>query len=205
MKATHTFPDPHGKPEVPKRVVDDDDDLQLALALSLSENHAKTKQPEKVQQTQKPQQALFSVRALYDFPGSDHGELALHQGAIIQVFDDSTFKDWWKGKLNGKVGIFPSNYVQVISDAVLTDEATVDRFLQLLATVDPNKSISEQTDLQDSYQKVLQLKQKNLELKQETAAKLERMVAVNERFLKACDTYHSLMDAAMMNQQQRGF
>lgn len=51
-----------------------------------------------------------SVVALYDFEAVNSEELNIHQGDIIVVTkkDDS---GWWEGTLNGKTGIFPSNYV----------------------------------------------------------------------------------------------
>jgi signal transducing adaptor molecule len=55
--------------------------------------------------------ALFQVKALFDFRPSEDGELQLTKGQIIDVLDCSTFPDWWKGTCNGQVGIFPSNYV----------------------------------------------------------------------------------------------
>lgn len=52
-----------------------------------------------------------TVTALYDFEAANPEELQLHEGDVIIVTkkDDS---GWWEGSLNGKVGIFPANYVQ---------------------------------------------------------------------------------------------
>ncbi|CEG76507.1 Putative CAMK/CAMKL/BRSK protein kinase [Rhizopus microsporus] len=52
-----------------------------------------------------------TVTALYDFEAVNPEELQLREGDVIIV----TKKDvsgWWEGSLNGKVGIFPANYVQ---------------------------------------------------------------------------------------------
>lgn len=52
-----------------------------------------------------------TVTALYDFEAVNPEELQLNEGDVIIVTkkDDS---GWWEGSLNGKVGIFPANYVQ---------------------------------------------------------------------------------------------
>ena len=36
----------------------------------------------------------------------------MNRGDIVDVYDCTTFQDWWKGSLNGQVGIFPANYVE---------------------------------------------------------------------------------------------
>ena len=50
------------------------------------------------------------VRALHSFEPADSGELAFEKGDIIKVVD-RTHKDWWRGQLKGRTGIFPVNYV----------------------------------------------------------------------------------------------
>ena len=50
------------------------------------------------------------VKALYDFVPTESGELGFCRGDIITVLD-SVYKDWWRGELHGKTGIFPVNYV----------------------------------------------------------------------------------------------
>lgn len=55
------------------------------------------------------------VRALYDFVPSEPGELEFKKGDVIAVLE-SVYKDWWRGSLRGKTGIFPLNYVEKLSD-----------------------------------------------------------------------------------------
>jgi signal transducing adaptor molecule len=50
------------------------------------------------------------VRALHNFEPADSGELAFEKGDVIKVVD-RTHKDWWRGQLKGRTGIFPVNYV----------------------------------------------------------------------------------------------
>lgn len=50
------------------------------------------------------------VRALHTFEATEPGELAFERGEIIRVVDRA-YKDWWRGQLRGRTGIFPVNYV----------------------------------------------------------------------------------------------
>jgi signal transducing adaptor molecule len=55
------------------------------------------------------------VRALFDFQATDPDELTFRKGDVIAVLE-SVYKDWWKGVLRGKTGIFPLNYVEKLAD-----------------------------------------------------------------------------------------
>lgn len=55
------------------------------------------------------------VRALFDFVPSEPGELEFKKGDVIAVLE-SVYKDWWRGSLKGKMGIFPLNYVEKLTD-----------------------------------------------------------------------------------------
>ncbi|KAI1886671.1 hypothetical protein AGOR_G00198200 [Albula goreensis] len=57
-----------------------------------------------------PQRPAMQVRALYDFIAEESDELAFGVGDIIEV-QDHTDSSWWRGRLRGKTGLFPSNYV----------------------------------------------------------------------------------------------
>ncbi|KAI0369963.1 BAR-domain-containing protein [Pilatotrama ljubarskyi] len=61
----------------------------------------------------KPKPAAQYVVALYDFAAQADGDLDFKAGDRIEVIErtDST-EDWWTGRLNGRTGVFPGNYVQ---------------------------------------------------------------------------------------------
>lgn len=53
------------------------------------------------------------VRALYNYDATEDSELSFkaNEKLIVLQKDDS---GWWQGELNGRVGMFPSNFVEVI-------------------------------------------------------------------------------------------
>ncbi|XP_022657512.1 tyrosine-protein kinase sid-3-like isoform X3 [Varroa destructor] len=64
-------------------------------------------------------------RILYDYEGAVDDELTLVRGGIIEVLSDdprvSGDEGWWTGKVDGKVGIFPLNYVKFESPSASTE------------------------------------------------------------------------------------
>eukprot|EP00511_Aplanochytrium_stocchinoi_P003128 CAMPEP_0204832638 /NCGR_PEP_ID=MMETSP1346-20131115/14308_1 /ASSEMBLY_ACC=CAM_ASM_000771 /TAXON_ID=215587 /ORGANISM="Aplanochytrium stocchinoi, Strain GSBS06" /LENGTH=416 /DNA_ID=CAMNT_0051964585 /DNA_START=241 /DNA_END=1491 /DNA_ORIENTATION=- len=51
--------------------------------------------------------------ALYDYAAQQADELTVRAGDKIEVLDSSE-NDWWSGKLNERIGLFPANYVQML-------------------------------------------------------------------------------------------
>lgn len=52
---------------------------------------------------------------MYDYIAQNDDELAFSKGQIINVLNKED-PDWWKGEVNGQVGLFPSNYVKLTTD-----------------------------------------------------------------------------------------
>ncbi|GIY06586.1 intersectin-1 [Caerostris darwini] len=67
-----------------------------------------------------PQQS-DQVVALYPFTSQHSDELTFQKGDIITLVnaDDPA---WWKGELNGAVGLFPSNYVEVLNKSNISSQ-----------------------------------------------------------------------------------
>uniref|UniRef100_A0A3P9J0D2 Osteoclast-stimulating factor 1 n=1 Tax=Oryzias latipes TaxID=8090 RepID=A0A3P9J0D2_ORYLA len=53
------------------------------------------------------------VRALYDFTAEEADELGFCVGDVIEVMDRSD-PSWWRGRLQGRTGLFPANYTVVL-------------------------------------------------------------------------------------------
>ncbi|KAG2464315.1 GRB2B protein, partial [Polypterus senegalus] len=93
------------------------DELQQSKRGSLEERAGPFGIPPNPMQSRRPsdipsQQAggVMRVRALYDFSAEEVDELGFQHGDVIEVLDRSD-PSWWKGRLRGQVGLFPSNYI----------------------------------------------------------------------------------------------
>ncbi|EPQ03877.1 Guanine nucleotide exchange factor VAV3 [Myotis brandtii] len=51
--------------------------------------------------------------ARYDFCARDMRELSLLKGDVVKIYTKMSGNGWWRGEANGKVGWFPSTYVEV--------------------------------------------------------------------------------------------
>ncbi|NWS70621.1 GRAP protein, partial [Crotophaga sulcirostris] len=63
-------------------------------------------------QTQEVRRPKF-VQAQFDFSAHDSSQLPFLRGDIIEVLDYPD-PNWWQGKIYGRVGLFPRNYVHPI-------------------------------------------------------------------------------------------
>uniref|UniRef100_A0A8C3DNT4 Intersectin 1 n=1 Tax=Corvus moneduloides TaxID=1196302 RepID=A0A8C3DNT4_CORMO len=59
--------------------------------------------------------SVCQVIGMYDYSAQNDDELAFNKGQIINVLNRED-PDWWKGEVNGHVGLFPSNYVKLTTD-----------------------------------------------------------------------------------------
>jgi len=55
--------------------------------------------------------AKRKVKALYDYVGADANELDFFAGDTVTVISEDA-SGWWTGEVDGRQGLFPSNYVQ---------------------------------------------------------------------------------------------
>nr|KAF6398374.1 vav guanine nucleotide exchange factor 3 [Rousettus aegyptiacus] len=51
--------------------------------------------------------------ARYDFCARDMRELSLLKGDVVKIYTKLSANGWWRGEVNGKVGWFPSTYVEM--------------------------------------------------------------------------------------------
>ncbi|CEP15455.1 hypothetical protein [Parasitella parasitica] len=57
----------------------------------------------------------LKARALYAFKSELEGDLSFQAGDVITVTQKTDSQDdWWTGRLNGQLGSFPANYVEVL-------------------------------------------------------------------------------------------
>ncbi|GAB5593592.1 protein that induces appearance of [PIN+] prion when overproduced [Umbelopsis nana] len=62
-----------------------------------------------------PAYSLATAEALYDYQGQDHEDLSFRKGDIIEI-TEFVNDDWWRGKLQGRTGLFPQNHVVKIEN-----------------------------------------------------------------------------------------
>jgi len=55
------------------------------------------------------------AQGLYDFESTEPDELPFKAGDVIKIYTSPPDNDWWQGELNGRVGIFPKDYVQLMA------------------------------------------------------------------------------------------
>ncbi|XP_043577543.1 unconventional myosin-If [Chiloscyllium plagiosum] len=61
----------------------------------------------------KPQTHRPRCRALYQYTGQDVDEISFNVNDVIEILLEDP-SGWWKGRLHGKEGLFPGNYVEKI-------------------------------------------------------------------------------------------
>ncbi|KAH8816189.1 hypothetical protein F5884DRAFT_775309 [Xylogone sp. PMI_703] len=211
----------------------EEEDLQMALKLSIQEKNAQTQakassSSEAPKAQAAPQsQAVTSgttaatvsrVRALFDFHATDADELEFRKGDIIAVIE-SVYKDWWKGLLRGKTGIFPLNYVEKLPDPtpeelqreaqmeaeVFAEIKNVEKLLTLLSTSSSDLNVRDNEEITQLYHSTLAIRPKLIELIGKYSQKKDEFTQLNERFIKSCRDYESLLDASMTQQPAYGY
>ncbi|GKT94106.1 class E vacuolar protein-sorting machinery protein HSE1 [Colletotrichum tofieldiae] len=180
----------------------EDDELQMALKLSLQEEERKkapaasnaaasssSAAPGSSAQAAQPQAhstpvpagttaaTVSRVRALYDFVPSEPGELEFKKGDVIAVLE-SVYKDWWRGSLKGKTGIFPLNYVEKLTDPtpdelareaqmeaeVFAEIKNVEKLLTLLSTSNTAPREEDNEEISKLYHQTLAIRPKLIKL-----------------------------------------
>ncbi|KAF6824760.1 class e vacuolar protein-sorting machinery protein hse1 [Colletotrichum musicola] len=224
----------------------EEDELQMALKLSLQEEERKKKSAEpavatssstanaagpaaqavqsQIQSTPVPAgttaATVSRVRALYDFVPSEPGELEFKKGDVIAVLE-SVYKDWWRGSLKGKTGIFPLNYVEKLTDPtpdelareaqmeaeVFAEIKNVEKLLTLLSASNTAPREEDNEEISKLYHQTLAIRPKLIKLIEKYSQKKETddFTQLNEKFIKARRDYESLLESSMSHPPQPSY
>lgn len=61
-------------------------------------------------------------RVLFPYTAVNEDELTLSEGDIVTILSkEAPDRGWWRGELNGRVGLFPDNFVQALPPQVATE------------------------------------------------------------------------------------
>ncbi|TDL23844.1 hypothetical protein BD410DRAFT_720457 [Rickenella mellea] len=151
------------------------------------------------------------VRALHTFEPTEQGELAFEKGDIIKVVDRN-YKDWWRGQLRGRTGIFPVNYVEPLPEptameiakeaeqeaTIFAQAANIDKLLNMLRGLDPAKdNLTDNDEIQELYRSSMSLRPKIVKLIDKYSQKRAELVMMNESFVKARTIFDRMMEESL--------
>ncbi|KAM8851869.1 intersectin-1 isoform 1-T1 [Synchiropus picturatus] len=102
---------------------------------------------------------MCQVIGMYDYVAQNDDELAFQKGQVITVLNKDDC-DWWKGELNGREGLFPSNYVKLTTDMDPSTQWCADlHLLDMLSPIERKRQgyIHELIITEENYVNDLQL------------------------------------------------
>lgn len=146
------------------------------------------------------------VRALYDLISYEPDELSFKKGDIIIVVE-SVYRDWWRGALpNGKIGIFPLNYVTPVVSKTPEEaarEASVEERLlkveqikidELLALISSDPLTLDEDRVTELYNDILPLRPSLAKAIEKYGTRRDELTVLHDRTSKATFFYDTLID-----------
>ena len=58
---------------------------------------------------------LRRAKVTFSYAADNIDELSLEPGQIVEVLEEEE-EGWWRGKVGGKEGVFPSNFVEIVEE-----------------------------------------------------------------------------------------
>lgn len=216
----------------------EDQEFEEALKLSLAEYEQQQQQKQQHQQL-KPQEfgmnltghtgqptqtslghedleplapaVIKKVRAMYDLSSTEPDELSFRKGDVIVVLEQ-VYRDWWRGTLSGKVGIFPLNYVTPIEepslqereaektkeDSLFAQKPNIDQLYHILenSKATGNSDLTQNPAINDLYGSVTPLRPQVAKSIGKYARKREDLASLRQVLATAEATYNQLLDRA---------
>jgi len=137
---------------------------------------------------------------------------------VIRVVN-SAYEGWWKGELDGRIGIFPLTYIEIIPDPtpesiardaeteaqVFAQAGSVDRLLAMLSAADAQgSSISDDDDLMELYQQCILLRPKIVKLLDKYNQKQRDLSSLHDKFKVAKTAYDTMLEESYQKNQRAG-
>ncbi|CAK9436374.1 uncharacterized protein LODBEIA_P09320 [Lodderomyces beijingensis] len=216
----------------------EDEELQRVLKLSLQEyeNEQNLKKqylnskplPETKKAEQEPPASppgseetetiatVSKVRAIYDLISYEEDELSFKKGDVITVIE-SVYRDWWRGSLpNGKIGIFPLNYVTPIvnksakelaaeaeqeNKLLNVEQKKIDRLLALLSSTNPLQV--NEDEVTELYNQVIASRIQLSNLIDKYSVRQEELGVLNNQLTNEVKSYNDLLDQSIANRSKQ--
>ncbi|XP_064618193.1 intersectin-1-like isoform X1 [Liolophura sinensis] len=92
------------------------------------------------------------VIALYPYEARNDDELTFHKDTVINVLSKED-ASWWKGEVNGQVGVFPMNYVGPLTDMgeVKSEDAATESWRDHPKNTERQRLIAELISTEETY------------------------------------------------------
>ena len=150
---------------------------------------------------------LKRVKAMYDLTSKEPDELSFHKGDVIVVLEQ-VYRDWWRGSLHGKIGIFPINYVtpleqdddfttiindKEIENKILNSKAKIDQLHLRLQNSKNDVSILHDDSINTLYGEVTPMRPDITKLIGKYANERDKLASLYQLLANAEATYNDIM------------
>ncbi|CAJ0907191.1 9972_t:CDS:10, partial [Entrophospora sp. SA101] len=148
------------------------------------------------------------VKALYDFAPTEAGELGFVRGDVISVIDNDVYKDWWRGEIRGKTGIFPETLSEPTPDdiekeaevetLIFAQAQKIEILLEKLKRIDlQKKNAMEDEEIQELYSSMLPIRSKLVKVIEKYSQKKDQLISLHSKFIQSTKTYEKLMQESI--------
>ena len=92
-------------------------DISVDIVNKLPHSEAKARNNESEESGTTHSERILYCKGIFDYNSDVQGDLSFNAGDVIQVLK-KVGDEWIEGELNGRVGMFPVAYVEMVTDAM---------------------------------------------------------------------------------------
>lgn len=134
--------------------------------------------------------APVMAKTLYDYAAQTSNELTIKKDDIVRVHQQGA-KGWWYGELNGKFGLFPGSYVQLMPQGLNKKQKFLKEMEAVKNNIDEENSLIQ--ELEQTKEQILKemnmLNQKKEEAKSEAKALRSEILTLLRSFQDSDDSF----------------